>query len=69
MTRDILAAPMLYRPRDAARLIGVSTATLYRLVRRGEITAKLPRGRTRGMRVRSDDLARFINSIPNREVK
>jgi excisionase family DNA binding protein len=61
--------PMLYRPRDAARLIGVSTATLYRLVRRGEITAKLPRGCTRGMRVKADDLARYVDSIPDREVK
>ncbi len=67
MTRDILAAPMLYRPRDAARELGVSRETVYRLIRSGRLAARMPRGSVRGMRVSADDLRAYVDSMP--EVK
>lgn len=59
-----MTEPMLYRPRDAARELGVSRETVYRLIRSGRLAARIPRGSVRGMRVSAEDLRAYVESMP-----
>jgi excisionase family DNA binding protein len=50
-----------HRPREAARLLGISVPTLYRMLGRGEITAvKLGRATI----ITDDELARVLSAAP-----
>jgi len=55
-----------YRPVEAAEVLGISRALIYRLIRQGEIPAR--RLATRTLVLRSD-LERFASSLPAYEPK
>ena len=53
---------MLYRPTEAAELLGISRSRVYELMNQGAI-ASVSIGRCR--RISSDSLATFLESISN----
>lgn len=59
-----MTEPMLYKPLEAARKLGVSRETVYRLIRKGRLAARIPRGSVRGMRVSAEDLRAYVESMP-----
>jgi excisionase family DNA binding protein len=54
-------APIAYRPRDAALVLGVSRSRLYELIAAGEITARKCGAATL---IPRSELERFINELP-----
>lgn len=66
MDHPLPAAPLgasidhLLSPRDAARILGTSRMTVYRMVGRGEL--RLVRITTRRVGIRRSELERFIAS-------
>ena len=45
---------------QVARLTGLSTFQLYRLIRSGAIEARVPKGMSRGYRIRQSEVERFM---------
>lgn len=58
--------PIAYRPADAARAIGISTNSLYELIASGRIEARKLSPQVTV--IRHDELVRFIDALPVREV-
>jgi excisionase family DNA binding protein len=56
-------ATELLSPSEVARLLGVHKATVYRRIHQGEIRA-LRLGETGPLRVRSDELERWLQRYP-----
>jgi excisionase family DNA binding protein len=52
----------ILRPREAAAALGIGRSTLYQLIGRGEL--RLVRLGPRTVGVRSDDIARWIETRP-----
>ena len=44
---------------EAARLLGCSTGTVYRLIKAGQITALRPKYSTRGFVIRRDEIENY----------
>jgi excisionase family DNA binding protein len=68
MSTHAHALPELLTPREAADALRVSLPTLRRLIARGDLQAirlgELPGA---SLRVRADELERFLTRVPNRQ--
>ena len=60
-----MSSVRLYTIPDVGRMLGKSAATVYRMIHARELRAvEIKRGTKKFMRVRDDDLANYVNSLP-----
>lgn len=59
----------LLKVREAAKILGVSDATIYRIIERGDLKASIINERSNGKkdkRIHVEDLKKYINKIRHR---
>ena len=54
--RDEFELPRLYTVKEVAEMFNLSTVTIYRDIKEGYLTARVPRGHGRGWRMTAEDI-------------